>query len=67
MAYRRIDISFPRAVLVMYVLDLTVFTLTASAAPSFRPLLLTGSLTGRQSVQVYHHHPPLLISGEKTT
>jgi hypothetical protein len=34
------------------------FSPTSPAAPSLRPLVLSGSLIGCQSAQVYHHHLP---------
>jgi hypothetical protein len=37
-----------------------VYSPSASAAPSLRLLVLSGSLIGCQSVQVYHHHLPLV-------
>jgi hypothetical protein len=38
-----------------------VYSLTASDAPSLRPLVPSGSLIGCQSVQFYHHHPAFPI------
>jgi hypothetical protein len=44
-----------------------VYSPTAPAAPSLRPLVPSGSLIGCQSVQVYHRHPAFPIGGGKTT
>jgi hypothetical protein len=76
-AYRRTVIFyFQRAVLVTSVIGLTLLPIarfvwyllsTAPAAHSLRLLILSGSLIGCQSVQVYHHHhlPPVGVA--KTT
>jgi hypothetical protein len=65
MAYRRTGISsFPRVVLVPSLIGLTflarglvITVITASAAPSLRPLVPSGSLIRYEPVQVYYNEP----------
>jgi hypothetical protein len=40
---------------------------TVPTAPSFRPLVPSGSLIGCESVQVYYHHPTFPIGGGKSS
>jgi hypothetical protein len=44
-----------------------VYSPTAPAVPSLRPLVRSGFLIRWQSVQVFHHHPALLISWGKSS
>jgi hypothetical protein len=44
-----------------------VYSPTASAAHSLRPLIQSGFLIGCQLIQVYHYHPAFLISGGKSS
>jgi hypothetical protein len=77
MAYRHTAISsLPRAVFVTcdqshlpsYDSFLLVITLQLlPLLPPLRPLVLSSSLIGCQSVQIYNHHSALPISGGKTT
>jgi hypothetical protein len=66
MAYRRIAISFPRAVLATSVIALTFIPVAwvfhgvhFPTAPSLKLLVLSSSLIGCQLVQVYQYFTPV--------